>query len=653
MKNVLLKSLELRNFKGISNLKIEFSQPETFIHGANRSGKTTVFDAFNWLLFNKNSSNETAFEIKTLNSDGSIKHRLEHEVTGVIEFENRTLTLRKVLSEKWTKKRGADAEELTGNEIKYFIDDVPKSLAEYKSTIDLIIQESIARTITDPFYFNTVMPWMQRRELLFKIVGIKSDMELLNVIELDDKQILIDILNQDKTIEDYKKQIKVQKQRFNDEIKTIPPRIDEVQRSIVEGVDVFEIERKIDELQKAKSDVQLLIDNEAQAQKSIQDKIIEANGLKFELSQKIQIEKQRLQLESGKEKQSLLDEQRKLIAEKNLIDESVFQMQNRLNSIDVQTQRLNHEVDELRKDFTKHESLIFSFNESECKCNACGRAYEDATIEETKAKALIGFNENKTKILEHTRAKAIERKNLISELEAEKQKITELLNPELPKIKQYKSMLSEIELKIASTSDAIVVESNELKSLQAQLDSVVIPEIASTNSDLLNKRTAIESTIKDFESKLSFIELNKKAEARIQELKDQLLILNQEKAQFEKTELLIDKFTFLKITNLENEVNSLFSMVKFKMFDQQLNGGIAECCICTIDGVPFSDANTASKVNAGLDVIKTLQNYFEVCAPIFIDNRESVTELNSSINMQIINLVVDPAKEKLTLIENK
>ena len=653
MKNVRLKSLELRNFKGISNLKIEFSQPETFIHGANRSGKTTVFDAFNWLLFNKNSSNETAFEIKTLNSDGSVKHRLEHEVTGVIEFENRTLTLRKVLCEKWTKKRGADAEELTGNEIKYFIDDVPKSLAEYKATIDLIIQESIARTITDPFYFNTVMPWMQRRELLFKIVGIKSDMELLNAIELDDKQILIDILNQDKTLDDYKKQIKVQKQRFNDEIKTIPPRIDEVQRSIVDGVDVSEIESKINELQKAKSDVQLLIDNEAEAQKSIQDEIIKANGLKFELGQKIQNEKQRLQLESGKEKQSLLDEQRKLIAEKNLTDESVFQMENKIKSIENEIKILDDELSDLRILFTEFESAKFTFDETECKCGACGRAYEETTIEETKAKALSAFNENKTNTLEGVRNKGIDRKNKNSKLQAELENIKRLLETELPKIKQYKSMLSEIELKINNTTDTVVGESDELKSLQAQLNSVVVPEMGDQNAELHNKRTAIESTIKEFESKLSFIESNKKAEARVQELKDQLLILNQEKAQLEKTELLIDKFTFLKITNLENEVNSLFGMVKFKMFDQQLNGGIAECCICTVDGVPFSDANTASKVNAGLDVIKTLQNYFEVCAPIFIDNRESVTELNSSINMQIINLVVDPTKEKLTLIENK
>jgi DNA repair exonuclease SbcCD ATPase subunit len=258
----------LRNFKGISSFKVSFEENETFIHGRNESGKTTIFDAFNWLLFNKNSNNETAFEIKTLNSDGSVKHRLEHEVIAFIEFDNRTLSLRKVLSEKWTKKRGSETEELTGNEIKYFIDDVPKSLAEYKAMIDLIIQESISRTITDPLYFNSVMPWKHRREILFQMVGIKSDLEILNEIDLDDKQLLIDILNQQKTLEDFKKEVAVKKSKLNEEIKLIPARIDEVSRVESENeIDFNSIENQINLLKSNKYSIQLQIDSKVEAQK--------------------------------------------------------------------------------------------------------------------------------------------------------------------------------------------------------------------------------------------------------------------------------------------------------------------------------------------------------------------------------------------------
>ena len=651
MKNVRLKSLELRNFKGITNFIIGFENAETFIHGANRSGKTTLFDAFNWLLFNKNSSNETAFEIKTLNADGTVKHKLEHEVVGVIEFDNRNLTLRKVLSEKWTKKRGADTEELTGNEIKYFVDDVPKSLAEYKSTIDLIIQESIARTITDPFYFNTVMPWAQRRELLFRIVGMKSDIELLQSIEMDDKQILIDIINSEKTLDDYKKQIKVQKGRFNDEIKSIPARIDEVSRSIVEITNVAEIESKIAELQKAKNEVQALIDNEAEANKETQNEIIKANGLVFELKQQIQAERQRLELELNKGRNDLQLELNKAIAERNVIDEKKFQKSQALKTLTDGFNTIDTQLVDLRIKYAKIEASKFVFDESLCACGSCGRAFENETIEERKRKESELFEFNKLNALEKIRIVGHEAKVNKENHENEIQK-TKLESEQIViDLQNASAKVSELENKLKSLPVSEIQDNDFIKQAAAQIEAVVIPEMKSDNSELINKRSAIESTIKEFESKLSVLESNKKAETRVQELKDQLLILNQEKAQLEKVEMLIDKFTFNKITNLENEINSLFEMVKFKMFDEQLNGGIAECCICTIDGVPFSDANTASKVNAGLDVIKTLQTYFEVKAPIFIDNRESVTVLNTGFDMQIINLVVDPEHSQLTVIE--
>lgn len=651
MKNVRLKSLELRNFKGITNFRIGFENAETFIHGANRSGKTTLFDAFNWLLFNKNSSNETAFEIKTLNTDGTVKHKLEHEVVGVIEFDNRNLTLRKVLSEKWTKKRGADTEELTGNEIKYFVDDVPKSLAEYKSTIDLIIQESIARTITDPFYFNTVMPWAQRRELLFRIVGMKSDIELLHSIEMDDKQILIDIINSEKTLDDYKKQIKVHKGRFNDEIKSIPARIDEVSRSIVEITNVAEIESKIAELQKAKNEVQALIDNEAEANKETQNEIIKANGLIFELKQQIQNERQRLELELNKGRNDLQLELNKAIAERNVIEEKKFQKSQALKTLADGFNTIDTQLVDLRIKYSEIEASRFVFDESLCACGSCGRAFENETIEERKRKESELFEANKLNALEKIRIVGHEAKVNKENHEKEIQKTKLESEQFIIDFQNASAKVAELETKLKSLPVSEIQDNDFIKQAAAQIEAVVIPEMKSDNSELINKRSAIESTIKEFESKLSVLESNKKAETRVQELKDQLLILNQEKAQLEKVEMLIDKFTFNKITNLENEINSLFEMVKFKMFDEQLNGGIAECCICTIDGVPFSDANTASKVNAGLDVIKTLQTYFEVNAPIFIDNRESVTVLNTGVDMQIINLVVDPEHLQLSVIE--
>lgn len=120
----------------------------------------------------------------------------------------------------------------------------------------------------------------------------------------------------------------------------------------------------------------------------------------------------------------------------------------------------------------------------------------------------------------------------------------------------------------------------------------------------------------------------------------------QQIANVEKEQFVIENFIKAKVDALENVVNSKFKFVKFKMFDEQINGGLRETCEVMVNGVPYSDANTASKINAGLDIINVLSEHYQISAPIFIDNRESVTEL-IQCESQIINLIVSALDSQL------
>lgn len=113
----------------------------------------------------------------------------------------------------------------------------------------------------------------------------------------------------------------------------------------------------------------------------------------------------------------------------------------------------------------------------------------------------------------------------------------------------------------------------------------------------------------------------------------------QQIANVEKEQFVIENFIKAKVDALENVVNSKFKFVKFKMFDELINGGVVECCEVLVDGVPYRDCNTASKINAGIDVINELSEYYSVSAPIFLDNRESVTNVIPT-KSQLINLFV-------------
>ncbi|WP_231701773.1 ATP-binding protein [Crassaminicella thermophila] len=225
-----IKSLRLKNFKGIKDMSIDFGRI-TNIYGENATGKTTIADAFTWLLFDKDSKDRTAFDIKTLDKSGNVIHGLEHEVTGVLNVDGTDITLSKIYKEKWTRKRGQAESQFTGHETLYSIDDVPVKKSEYQKKINEIINENIFKLITSPLYFSTKMKWQDRRNVLLEIIGDITSERIVNYKA--DLRPLEQLLG-DKDIDTLKKSISAKKKRLNDEIKSIPYRIDELNNSIQE-----------------------------------------------------------------------------------------------------------------------------------------------------------------------------------------------------------------------------------------------------------------------------------------------------------------------------------------------------------------------------------------------------------------------------------
>ena len=131
MKNVRLKQMKLRNFKGTRDLTIDFNCKDTNIYGRNETGKTTIVDAFMWIFFNKDSSGASDFDIKTKNSYGEYLHNLEHSVEATLDVDGTETKFMKVYKEKYTKQRGSTTATFTGHTTDYFVDDVPKKKKEY------------------------------------------------------------------------------------------------------------------------------------------------------------------------------------------------------------------------------------------------------------------------------------------------------------------------------------------------------------------------------------------------------------------------------------------------------------------------------------------------------------------------------------------
>ena len=223
MSKIKIIELSLRNFKGIKELKLTPKRKDMYIYGKNEAGKTTIMDAFIWLLFDKDSSNNSNFSIKTLNGEGNPIHMLEHEVLAKLSVDEKEIELQKIYKEKWTKKRGQANSELTGHTTDYFINGVPKKKSEYTDYLSNIISEDLFKILTNPLYFNEKLKWQDRREIALKICGDIDDAE---VIRKGEKLKPLRELLSEKTLQDLKAEMAAKRKKLNDELKSIPVRID-------------------------------------------------------------------------------------------------------------------------------------------------------------------------------------------------------------------------------------------------------------------------------------------------------------------------------------------------------------------------------------------------------------------------------------------
>lgn len=139
MKQIKLLSMHIQNFKGCKDRTIEFGE-KTRISGANATGKTTIFDAFTWLLFGKDSLGSSDFDIRPLDADGKMVDNIEISVAAKISVDGDEYDLEKVQKQKWVKKRGTNTREFQG---KYLTDD------EIEAECEKMINEFKDATGTD------------------------------------------------------------------------------------------------------------------------------------------------------------------------------------------------------------------------------------------------------------------------------------------------------------------------------------------------------------------------------------------------------------------------------------------------------------------------------------------------------------------------
>lgn len=657
-----LRQIKLTYFKGIKYLEILFNE-QTDIYGDNGTGKTTIFDAFTWLLFGKDHADNAKFEIKTLDENTQAIPQVEHEVEGVLLVDDEEITLKRIYREKWVKRRGSTEAELTGHETLYFWNDVPLSQKEYQAKISEIIDENIFKLVTNPLYFNA-MKWQDRRALLTEINGEVNDIDALDEIAtLQNKQeilALTNVLNSKKTIDEYKKEVAARKKKIKTELEQIPTRVDELQKSLPEQQNWTEIEAEI----KAHNEKVEAIDAQLQDQSKISESYYK------------EVESKRVKLyELKKNKSDFENEASKQISEKlNAKQENINKVKDELRGVQYEIKAndfnlkkateehsdIDTKIANLRNEFAQKRDEQLKIDEHQFICPTCKRAFETEDIEAKKVELHENFNTNKAKQLEaiNTKGKALnEEKTKLQEEIKEYKKRSEQLNAILANVQKDLTDTEKAPAGVESTQ-AILKDNQEyqevledieaLEVLLAETEAMGIQTDEEATKKLKLQKYGLVSKIDNLKERLATRKQIEQGETRIKELNAQQKDLAQQLADTENEEFTITAFVSAKINKVEEAVNQLFPTVRFKMFCEQLNGGTAECCETLINGVPFSDTNNAAKIQSGIEIINVLSKHYGFYAPIFIDNAESVTTLPST-ESQVIRLIVSDEHKSLTI----
>lgn len=632
---IRIYNLKLKNFKGIKDLEIVFDGKNTNIYGRNATGKTTIFDAFKWLFFDKDSNNRTDFNIKTLDKDNKPIHYLEHEVEATLIINDQDMNFKKMLKEKWVKKRGQEQQEFSGHETNYWIDEVPVKKKDYEEIINNLIPENLFKLITDPLFFNNQMSPKERRELLVRIS--ESTMKDDDILNSNEKFTKLKENLKGRTINDYGKVLATKIRELNNDREKIPIRIDELTKTLITDHDInyeeLENEKRIhnEELQKIDTE---MIDIQNRAKENIKkaDQLgtakSELNNLKF-----------RLEVEHDKK---YSQESMKLQNEKSLIENQLRYKQEEYERRGQKIEQDTKRKEELYVEWDKINKLILKFEPDKFICPTCKRELEAEQVEEKKKEMENNFNNHKRieKNAINTEGKAINvrldenttaREQLQKEITELKEKL-EITNRALDTIEDRKA--EEKEFDVTSIPEYIEKQ-KEVDKLQEIVNQINTED----TTEIQDKKSRIIEQINIINKQLNEREVQEKTKARIEELESQEEEIAKKIQELESQQFQIEEFTKMKIELLENAINSKFEIVNFRLFKTQINGGLEECCDTLVNGVPYSDVNNAHKIIAGLDIIKTLSKFYNNSAPIFIDNRESINTL-CTINAQIISLIV-------------
>ena len=646
MKDIKIKRLSLQNFKCHKSLNLSFDgiTPgsgiyNASIYGDNATGKTSIYDALTWLLFGKDSqgNGEKNIEIKPLDEAGEVRdHLAVTAVEAVLLVEGAEVTLRRTYKEVWTTKRGSSEATYDGNTSEYYVDGVPVKKFAFADKVNEIVDEDTFRMLTSVSHFANGITWQERREVLFRVAGVMDDAQIMAT---DAKfQPLAEGMGR-LSLDDYKKKLLAEKKGFTGAKTEIPARISECQKTIedVQGLNFVGAHAEIERLTAQKNGIEtqiLAIENDGAAsakrleirEADIELKQLENENKAYRASQMAGAPDVASMQANIRRLQPLLDTKNKQIA-----NESVY------------ITRLDKDIAFSRERWVAVNKETFTGG----SCPTCGQALPAKQLEtareafEASKKARLADIEQAAATYKQSKEAAEDR---ILRMQEEAVAIEgDIISLEKKVAAAEASVIEPVDMmgyaeKRKAAEEKINALNGELADIMANSSAV--------RSELQKQAAEIKAQIAEQMEIISKESLLEYSRRRIDELREDARNAAQCLEAVESVLFLIDEYSRYKTKFVEDSINGMFRIARFRLFREQANGGIEDRCDVVLDGIPYINLNNGAKINVGIDIINTLSRAYGVTVPLFVDNAESVTALEKSLN-QIIRLVVSEKDKEL------
>ena len=639
MTEIKIKRLSLENFKCHNRLVLDFMGGNASIYGDNASGKTSIYDALTWLLFGKDSAGngEKNIEIKPLDGNGDVKdHDALTAVEAVLDVNGEEVSLRRTYKEVWTTKRGSSQATYDGNTSEYYVSGVPCKRNAFQDKVNELVDEETFRMLTSVSYFANGISWQARRAELFKVAGVKDDSEILAT----NAQFapLVESLGK-LSLEDYKKKLLAEKRKFDGAKTEVPARISECQKTIddIQGLDFAGAKAQVEALQLSMNLVSeqiVALEHDSAADQ----KRMEIREAQLELS--------KLDMEN----KAYRDSQSAGNVNVHSLNIRLTSLQTQLNGKKRTIENESTYISSLDQQIADARKRWFAINNETFTggtCATCGQALPAEKLQQ----AMAAFEASK-----QSRQKEIEQ--TANANKAAKAQAEDRFTTGMGEVTQLEAEIAEIRGQIAA-AEASKVEPKDMEHYAENAHSIRT-KIQTLNGELAamtaksgeviqklrDEKAEIQKAIQEQQAILGKESLLEYSRQRVEQLREDAKNAAAALEAIEKMLFLMDEYSRYKTRFVEDSINGLFRIARFRLFREQANGGVEDRCDVVHDGVPYISVNNGMKINLGIDIINTLSTAYGVRVPLFVDNAESVTKLETC-GSQIIRLVVSENDKEL------